>query len=649
MSLPPNFIDELRQRLSLADVVGKKVMWDNRKSNQAKGDWWAPCPFHQEKTASFHVDDQKGYYYCFGCHQKGDAITFVRETENLSFIEAVRLLAEEAGMPVPEADPKAQEKADRRTQLTEVMEQAVKYYRLQLQTAPAADARAYLEQRGLDRLALERFELGFAPVGWQNLWDHLRGKGVAEDLILAAGLARPSTRGDKPYDTFRNRILFPIRDARGRAIAFGGRALDPDDGAKYLNSPETELFDKGRSLFNLGPARKAAGQGHPLIVAEGYMDVIALARAGFEAAVAPLGTAITEHQLALLWRIGSEPVLALDGDRAGLSAAMRAIDIALPMLAPGKSLRFALLPEGQDPDDLIRAQGPEAMRRLIDGAEPLVRLLWRRETEGKVFDSPERKAALDHALRQAIAKIVDPGVRQHYGQEIKDLRWAFFRGGQKSGGFGKMRLRQTGHAQATPQTRATDLVVGNAETGDRLREAVVLATLIVHPALVDTFADQLESGAIRDPDHQRISDWIVRIGPAEDLRACIETEIGAAALEKLLSPGHVQLSPGIRKPDDVEAARMCVAEELAKLQAHRGAEQEIADALQDIAAVENEGVTWRLRQATDAVQRAQRDLTEDKTEYEVAPNGARVRRDEKDAFASLLSQISQDGPKRAHD
>ena len=383
MSLPPGFLDELRTRTSLSQVVGRKVMWDNRKSNQGKGDMWAPCPFHHEKTASFHVDDRKGYYYCFGCHAKGDAISFVRETENVDFMEAVKILAQEAGMTVPERDPQAQQKADRRTELIEVMEMAVRHFRMSLSTGAGAAAREYLVGRGLKEDALERFEIGFAPDGWQGLWDHLTGKGVEPQKILDCGLAKASQRGGKPYDTFRNRIMFPIRDVRGRCIAFGGRAMDPDDNAKYLNSPETELFDKSHTLYNHAPAREAAGKGKPLIVAEGYMDVIALSEAGFEAAVAPLGTAVTEHQLQLLWRIADEPIVALDGDTAGLRAAYRVIDLALPLLEAGKSLRFALMPEGQDPDDLLRREGAGAVQGVLDAAMPMVTLLWQRETEGR--------------------------------------------------------------------------------------------------------------------------------------------------------------------------------------------------------------------------------------------------------------------------
>ncbi len=297
MSLPPGFIDELRTRVSLSQVVGRKVTWDMRKSNMAKGDWWAPCPFHQEKSASFHVDDRKGFYYCFGCHAKGDAVTFVKEADNVSFMEAVEILAREAGMQMPARDPKAAEKADRRTQLAAVMEEAVKWFRLQLKTSAAAEARAYLEKRRMSPAAQDRWEIGFAPDQRQGLFNALTQKGIAADLIVEAGLcakpdADPSARdargGGAPYDRFRGRIIFPIRDARGRAISLGGRAMDPNARAKYLNGPETDLFDKGRNLYNHGPAREAAGKGQPLIVAEGYMDVIALSEAGFAATVAPM-------------------------------------------------------------------------------------------------------------------------------------------------------------------------------------------------------------------------------------------------------------------------------------------------------------------------------------------------------------------------
>ncbi len=427
MSLPPGFLDELRTRVSLSDVVGRKVAWDRRKSNAARGDWWAPCPFHQEKTASFHVDDRKGFYYCFGCQAKGDAIGFVMESENAGFMEAVEMLAAEAGLAMPARDPKAAEREDRRKGLAEVMEMAVRFLRMQLRTARGAAARDYLAGRGLDDAALERFEIGFAPDDRGALLGHLEGKGVPIDAIVESGMAIRPDDGGKPYDRFRGRIMFPIRDARGRCIAFGGRAMSPDARAKYLNSPDTPLFDKGRTLYNHGPAREAAGRTGRLIVAEGYMDVIALVRAGFEDAAAPLGTAVTEHQLRMMWRMADEPIIALDGDAAGLRAARRVIDVALPMLEAGKTLRFCLLPDKQDPDDVIRTSGREGMEALLDGALPLVEMLWRREIEGRDFDAPERRAALDKRLGEALNRIPDRGLRGHYADALRARRNALFR------------------------------------------------------------------------------------------------------------------------------------------------------------------------------------------------------------------------------
>ncbi|KIC42179.1 DNA primase [Ruegeria sp. ANG-R] len=649
MSLPPGFLDELRTRLSLSQVVGRKVMWDQRKSNQGKGDMWAPCPFHHEKTASFHVDDQKGFYYCFGCHAKGDAISFVKETENVSFIEAVEILAREAGMPMPARDPKAQEKQDRRSQLADVMEQAVQFFRLQLKTGAGGAARDYLTRRGLNAQALDRWEIGFAPDGWQSLWDHLTGKNVAEELILGAGLAKPSNKGKKPYDTFRNRIMYPIRDARGRCIAFGGRAMDPNDNAKYLNSPETELFDKGRSLYNHGPARQVAGKGQPLIVAEGYMDVIALAEAGFGASVAPLGTAITEHQLQLLWRISDEPIIALDGDTAGLRAAMRAVDLALPLLEAGKSLRFALMPEGKDPDDLLRAEGPGAVQAVLDAAIPMVKLLWQRETEDKVFDSPERKAALDKSLREKIKLIRDPSIRSHYGQEIKDLRWKLFRPQrQSSNRQWPPRGKWQPQAQpATPGARASFLA--SSENADiQLREAAILAIVILNPQVVVQFEHQLEEMDCHDPDHAALRGAILRhaIDDPENLQDHIMQTLGPEPLENLLALRHVAVIPCVFKPGDVEKAEMTLAEELAKIKALRGLDAEIAEAAEELSDLADEALTYRLAQAAEERNRTSRSQNEDKALFDVADNGARINRDEKDAFEAIMSGINFERKRR---
>jgi DNA primase len=622
MSLPPGFLDDLRTRTSLAQVVGRKVTWDAKKTNQGKGDYWAPCPFHQEKTASFHLDDRKGYYYCFGCHAKGDALNFIRETENVGFMEAVEIMAREAGMTMPAQDPQAQIKADQRTKLIEVMEAAVQYYRLQLNTAQGAAARDYLKGRGLTEATQTRFEIGFAPDTRTGLFQHLTSKNIAPELIVDAGLAIKPDDGGKPFDRFRGRIMFPIRDARGRAIAFGGRAMDPNARAKYLNSNETLIFDKGRSLYNFAPAREAAGKVQSLIVAEGYMDVIALAQAGFNHAVAPLGTAITEDQLLLLWRIAPEPIIALDGDTAGLRAAKRLIDIALPLLEPGRSLRFSILPEGLDPDDLIKSQGKGAMQKLLDDPLPMVRLLWKREVESQEASSPEQKAGLDKRLREAISRIRDKEVRRYYGEAIKQFRWEHFRPQNWAPNFSWKKAQKQ---LSRPETRASFLARNtDARVGEMIREMAIIALCISSPDIVPQFEGGLETLELIEPGHQKIMLIILENYQHEangGLRDRIAEIIGADAIEKIISNPHIKVLPALKNPEDHQLVVSTVAEQLAKLHSERGLRKEIEDAEEDMTGLTNEGLTWRLQQATDAKHKATKtDLPEGGTEDEDREN-----------------------------
>ena len=648
MSLPPGFLDELRTRVSLTSVVGRKVSWDMRKSNQGKGDMWAPCPFHQEKTASFHVDDRKGFYYCFGCHAKGDAISFVKDTENVSFIEAVEILAGEAGMTMPARDPQAREKADRRSALSDVMEQAVRYYRMTLNTAAAAPARNYLEGRGLSPAAQERFDLGFALDDRSALIRHLTDSGVAIEKIVETGLAIKPDDGGAPYDRFRGRIMFPIRDMRGRCIAFGGRAMDPAARAKYLNSPETTLFDKGRSLYNQAAARSALGKDSPLIVAEGYMDVIALVEAGFGASVAPLGTAITEDQLNLMWRMHSEPIIALDGDTAGLRAAYRLIDLALPMMETGRALRFALMPQGQDPDDVIRQGGPQALQALLDQAVPMVELMWRQATEGQVFDSPERKAALDKVLRDKIGLIRDPSLRTHYQSAVKELRWNLFRPQPAAGKIRSGFAPRARPLSAQPSTKASALAAADDGIAQYIREAVIVAVLISSPAVVEHLLDQLSMLQLADPDLDRML-GIMRDGgfaSREEAEARISEALGAEVLERLWTSGHVGITPCLRRPDDTEMARMTVEEELAKLGSEQGLAAELNEAIKDPQQALDDTSLWRLTRANEARNRASQPDQQDKVQYDRADNGARINRDERSEFDALVQKISFTKPKR---
>lgn len=657
MSLPPGFLDELRTRVSLSQVVGRKVTWDMRKSNMAKGDWWAPCPFHQEKSASFHVDDRKGFYYCFGCHAKGDAVTFIKENDNVSFMEAVEVLAREAGMQMPARDPQAAQKADRRTQLSQVMEEAVKWFRLQLKTSAASDARAYLDKRRMSPAAQERWEIGFAPDQRQGLFHALTQKGIAPDLIVDAGLCAKPDDGGPPYDRFRGRIIFPIRDARGRAISLGGRAMDPNARAKYLNGPETELFDKGRNLYNQAPAREAAGKGQPLVVAEGYMDVIALSEAGFRATVAPLGTAVTEDQLRLLWRIHDEPIIALDGDAAGIRAALRVIDLALPLLEAGKGLRFAILPQGMDPDDLIKAQGAPAMQKVLDAAQPMVNLLWRRETEGKVFDSPERKASLDKTLRAALKRIADPSIRAHYGEDIKRLRLDLF--GQNAQPFRPYTPRgQGGGGRAggripfqpiapLPTTRQSLLGSATTPVEEALREAVILATLVTHPRLIARFESALESLDCTGDGHALIRDLLLAHADAPDPKDAI-ARAAPAPLDVLLSHPHVRNAPALLDLADTERAEFALAQDFFILSAERGRRREIEEAEQDIEGVVDEGLTWRIAKANEARAAAHRGPQDKVGEAVISANGVALDKEELEEARKVFDSIRFDRPSRRH-
>src|SRR5690242_5001370 len=424
MAFPPYFLEELRRRLSLANAVQRRVKLQRRGR-----EFVGLCPFHKEKTPSFSVVEEKGFYHCFGCGAHGDVISFTMQTGNLSFPEAIEALAREAGLEVPKATPEEHERAQRATTLRGALDAAARWFEEQLHAPVGREALAYLERRGLDVETIRRFRLGFAP-DRRNALKQALLKSFPEPLLVEAGLLRkPEAQseegGRESYDYFRGRVIFPITDRGGRVIAFGGRALG-DGQPKYLNSPETPLFEKGRVLYGWAQARAAAGGAGPVIVVEGYMDVLALQRSGFVGAVAPLGTALTERQIEELWRIAPEPILCFDGDAAGLRAAGRAVDRALPLLKPGNTLRLATLPEGEDPDTLVLRHGVQAMREILDRARPLAEFLWTLETQAGPLDTPERRAALEHRLEERARQIADRAVQTHYLRFFREKVFEIF-------------------------------------------------------------------------------------------------------------------------------------------------------------------------------------------------------------------------------
>lgn len=536
MSFPKGFLDELKGRIRVSDVVGRKV-----KLRRQGREFIGLSPFTNEKSPSFTVNDDKQFYHCFSSGEHGDVIKFIEKTENLSFIEAVERLAAEAGMEMPERDPHAAERDKEAATLIDVMEMASRFFQQKLQEGAGAEARAYLERRGLRGKTVEDFGIGYAPgddrADRTSLLKFLKSKDITIDQMAEAGLIISGPDIAEPYDRFRNRVMFPIADARGRVIAFGGRALSADAKAKYLNSPETPLFHKGRQLYNLHRARKPAHDEGTVIAVEGYMDVVGLAQGGIFHAVAPLGTALTEDQIGLLWRMAPEPILCFDGDKAGLRAAYRAVERVLPLLKPGHSLRFALLPEGKDPDDLVREEGGEAMREILAKARPLSEMLWEKEISTGSWDTPERRAKLEADLEAAIAAIGDPKVRAHYAEALRERVGKLFGGNRdrferRRGGnqvqmpFWRDLRRKSGFSRGetymppvTPELRRSALASG--ATGEGGREGLLLLTLLNHPELLENYAEDISRIEIKTPALDRLRNEIIDIAA---LHAPLERE-----------------------------------------------------------------------------------------------------------------------------
>jgi DNA primase len=532
MRFSPQFLDELRARLPVSEVVGKRV-----KLTRAGREWKGLSPFNKEKTASFFVNDQKQAWFDFSSGKNGSIFDFVMQTEGTTFPEAVERLAQMAGMPLPKVSREDEARDAHRKTLHDVMELAAKFFEATLASRAGAKARGYLADRGLDAATQLKFRLGYAPADRHALKEHLGKQGIPVPDMVEAGLLVSGEDIPVPYDRFRDRVIFPITDIRGRVIAFGGRALEKDVPAKYLNSPETPLFHKGGTLFNIAAARQASHEGAPVVVVEGYVDVIAMVTAGYPAAVAPLGTALTEDQLGLLWKMADEPVLCFDGDKAGLRAAFRAAELALPRLKPGKSLSFALLPEGQDPDDLMRSSGRAAIEEVVKAAQPLAQMLWVRETEGQDFTTPERRAALEARIGEMANQIADESVRKYYRQDFTARLQQFFVPPPRSGGyeassrgaFGGPRRERGGERDWRRDARPPSRNLGNRATpylvvsqqlaasplhrGHRTaiprREALLLQAALNHPWLLHDHMEDFASLEFRHADSDRLKGAII--------------------------------------------------------------------------------------------------------------------------------------------
>jgi DNA primase len=558
MRFSASLLDEIKARLPVSQVVGRRV-----RLVKAGKEWKGLSPFNAEKTPSFFVNDQKQAWFDFSSGKNGNIFDFVIESESVSFPEAVERLAAEAGVPLPARSADAERQEKKRAGLVEVAEMACAYFETVLKGPQGRIAREYLSGRGLADAARAEFRLGYATADRHGLRDHLAGKGVDVETMVEAGLLVSGPDIPVAYDRFRNRVMFPIQDGRGRVIAFGGRTLDPEVSAKYLNSPETPLFHKGSLLFNQHRARKAAHEKGRVVAVEGYMDVIAMSAAGFAETVAPLGTALTEDQMALLWRMAEEPILCFDGDKAGQRAAFRAVDLALAMLAPGKSVRFAFLPQGQDPDDLVRAAGSSAVETVLGAARPLSEVLWTREIATGPLDTPERRAALERRLREAVARVGDPVARRHYEAEVAErLRGIAPRGPNRRGDRfpersfprerpyaprDKRRWDRPDWRPQAPAVPSPGLASAATFSGTHpgaAQEALIVLALDARRDLLHELTEDLSSLAFSDRDARELAHMLLHDHAFENEREGGAARNNAARIAELRATLTRKLRPG---------------------------------------------------------------------------------------------------------
>ena len=556
MAFPDHFLDDLRARIPLADVIGRHV----KLARRGRG-WVGLCPFHNERTPSFTVNEEKGSYHCFGCQAHGSVFDFLMQREGLGFPEAVERLAAEAGMEVPKPSPEARARDEAQASLLDAMACAAEWFQGRLATGSGRNAREYLEGRGLADGTIDEFRLGYAPAGRTTLKEALLARGFAEDRLVDCGLLTAPEDGGETYDRFRDRIVFPIADSRGRVVAFGGRALG-ETGPKYLNSPETPLFRKGRLLYNLARARPAIRDQGSAVVVEGYMNVIALHQAGFANVVAPLGTAVTEDQIGLLWRLAPEPVLCFDGDAAGWNAAARAADRALPLLRSGHSLRFALLPAGEDPDSLVTARGADEFRRLLSDATPLSDLLWRIAMRDRDLDTPERRAGFARDVRATVGRIGDLQVRafyeRHYRARLDELFGTDGWTPEARAAFGGRGGRDASRRRRL--SRHHGLGLGTAGVTDR-RERVLVATIVGHPDLLEQKLEEFADIELGDPALDRLRGGIIEIATGSPdldsatLKRRLREKGFTATLEAIAEAKVAPLAPFVRPDAPPEDAR----------------------------------------------------------------------------------------------
>ena len=609
------FIDKLREKLSIVDIIGKKVNWDYKKTNVRSGTYWACCPFHNEKTASFKVDANKGLYYCFGCHEKGDTITFVMKNENLDFLKSIEKLAGEVGLTLPTTFGKSSQKIRSKSfnSILDVNKLASLYFTDCLKNTPSNSATLFLKNRISSSEMSDIFKLGYAPNKNKGLFNFLSNKGYEKDLIIKSGLCNKNDKGEF-YDRFRDRIIFPIHNSIYEIVGFGGRALSSSANAKYLNSPETEVFQKGKLLFNENNCKKNLN-GNDVIIVEGYMDVIALNKVGIKNCVAPLGTAVTLDQVNRIWRISKSPIFAFDGDISGLKALERLTYLVLPYISSEKTIKACILPQNQDPDDLISKFGKDSIKKLLQKPVPLLKILWDNVTREVEINTPEKRVQLESKLNFIVNQINERSLRFHYSEALKRLKLELFSYNQKKNTkylnknefkFNYKDEPNNPKQNSLPSLNTRNSLIANANEPNLIeshfQETAIVLLLINHPSLLDKFLTKLNEINFINEDIEIIFKNLVELITSNLIRSDemvekLNNKLGKDIYNKLYSTGPLKIHPLLNKVISIEEAESGLNEILNKKIARQFIEQELIEAKENIHKDDDESFTWRISQA----------------------------------------------------
>ena len=619
------FINQLKEKLSIVDIIGKKVTWDNKKTNVNNGIYWSCCPFHNEKTASFKVDQNRGLFYCFGCHEKGDTISFTMKKENIDFLTAIERLATEIGLKIPadfgsKNDNKNISKSY--SKILEIQEIALLYFTNCLRDSPSSKASLFIKNRISSEKIINNFKLGYATEKNNAIYDLLLSKGYKEDMIVKSGLCAKNDRGDI-YDRFRDRIIFPIFNSSNKVVGFGGRALNSSASAKYLNSPETEVFQKGKLLFNENNCQKDF-KNKNLIIVEGYMDVIALSKVGLTNCVAPLGTAVTIDQINRIWRISKSPIFAFDGDNAGQKALERLTYLVLPYISAENTIQACILPNNHDPDDLISKFGNQSILELINQPKSLLQILWDNLTKNIDISTPEKRVQLENKINFILNQIKEKSLRYHYSQAFNKLKFELFGLFEKKINImqnlnnetdtkGYTSKLKTNKKNSSPNEKTKNTLIANTDDPNkvesRLQETAIILLLINHPSFIVKFANKLNEIFFINRDVEKIFKVLIHLNSKglfkkTEIIKELNINFGQDIYKKLYSAGPIKINPLFNEEISFEEAEIGLNDVLNRKIARQNIDQELNEARENIFKNEEETLTWRIDQANKLLNKA---------------------------------------------